>query len=79
MGIPGGIMEIDIVKFIQEWITKSEEHFQAVSVQQHEAIGAIKILRALLQDLDARTKEEAVAQRHGKKPKTASKVTSSKK
>ena len=72
-------MEINTVKFIQEWIAKSEEHLQAVATQQHEAIGAIKILRVILQDLDARIKEEAVAQRQDKKPKTPPKVTSTKK
>ena len=72
-------MEINTVKFIQDWVTKSEDHLQAITVQHHEAVGAIKILRVILQDLDARIKEEAVAQRQDKKPKTPPKVTSTKK
>jgi len=72
-------MEINTVKFIQEWVLKSEEHLQAVTVQHHEAVGAIKILKVILQDLDTRIKEEAVAQRQEKKPKTPPKITPIKK
>ena len=72
-------MEINTVKFIQDWVTKSEDHLQAITVQHHEAVGAIKILRVILQDLDTKIKEEAVAQRQEKKPKTPPKITSTKK
>lgn len=66
------------LELLREWKEKYTVHLNALQQQELETMGAIKAIDLMIQDIDTKIKENAVAERQGKKPKTPPKITKTK-
>ena len=68
----------ETLELLLEWKEKYTGHLNGLQQQELETMGAIKAIDLMIQDIDTKIKENAVAERQGKKPKTPPKITKTK-